>query len=152
MIDTDQGEQMAKREEQARLDGLRALEAFAECSDDELERIDSLVTETRIPAGRVIMTEGKPGLEFVVLQEGTATITREGNELGTVGPGAIVGEMALLDPELGPRSATVTAASDIRALVLNAGEFTSLLRESPTMREKILRTKAMRTHPAGKKS
>lgn len=134
-----------------RLDELRAIDAFSECTDEELARIDSLVTEASIPAGRTIMTEGKPGLEFIAIRQGTALVTRDGARLGELGPGDIVGEMALLDEELHPRSATVTAQSDMRVLVMNAGEFTSLLRESPSVREKVLRTKAVRNHPAGKR-
>ena len=145
---------MTKRsdEQRSHLEALRSIAVFAECTIEELARIDSLLTEARIPAGRTIMTEGKPGLEFVIIQDGSAAVTRDGKQLGDVGAGDIVGEMALLDEQLHPRSATVTATTDIRALIMNAGEFTSLLRESPTVREKILRTKSVRDHPAGKKA
>lgn len=144
---------MKKRSnDEARLDALRAIDAFSECSTEELARIDSLMTPARIPAGRIIMTEGRPGLEFVAIQEGTATVTRAGRTLGVLGPGDIVGEMALIDEQLQARTATVTADTDITALVMNAGEFTSLLRESPSVRDKILRTKALRNHPSGKRT
>ena len=141
-----------KTEQQARLDKLRSIETFAECTDEELARIDSLLAETNVSAGRTLMAEGKPGLEFMVITEGTATVTRDGQTLGTVGPGDIVGEMALIDEELRARAATVTADTDMRVYVMNAGEFTSLLREVPAVRQKIMRTKAIRNHPAGRKA
>lgn len=131
---------------------LRAIAAFAACSDDELRHIDSLLSETKIPAGRTIMTEGHAGLEFIIIQDGEALITQGGREIAVVGPGSWVGEMALIDESLGTRTATVTAKTPITALVMNAGEFTSLLRESPAMRETILRTRALRNHPSGKKA
>jgi len=140
-----------RSDEQGRYTGLRALEAFAECTDEELKRIDSLLSETSISEGRVMMREGETGLEFIVILEGRATVTRSGSELATLGPGDFVGEMALLSDEIQPRSATVTAATPMRVYVMNAGEFSALLNEVPTMREKIQRTKAVRNHPAGKK-
>ena len=139
-----------RKEERDRFAHLRKAEAFEGCTDDELERIDSLLAETTVPAGRVLMKENAPGFQFVVIHEGTATVSRGGKEVATVGPGSFLGEMALLDEDLQTRTATVTAETDMRIYVMNAGEFTSLLREVPSMREKILRTKAIRNHPAGK--
>lgn len=140
-----------KSEERKRLEELRSIEAFAECTIEELARIDSLLTEATFPAGSVLIEEGTPGFEFLVLVEGTARVTRGGKPVATVGPGSFVGEMALLAKDEPTRSASVTAETKLRAFVLNAGEFAALLNESQTMREKILRTKSFRSHPAGKR-
>ena len=126
----------AKREQRQRLDALRKVEVLAECTDDELRAIDSLITEVTVPTGKVLVREGEPGLEFMIVVEGTAGVTRDGQEIAEIGPGSFIGEMALLDKA--PRSATVTATSDLDLFVLTIGEFFSLLRESPAAQEKII--------------
>lgn len=118
-----------------RLDALRAVAVFSACGDDELESIDRLTTELRVPQGKVLTHEGAGGLDFIVVVEGTATVDRDGEEVATVGPGSFIGEMALLDRA--PRSATVTAETDMSLLVLNIGEFFSMLDSSPGVRAKV---------------
>ena len=54
-----------------------------------------------------------------------------------LGPGSFFGEMALLDQ--GPRSATVTAETDMRLLVLGSREFSALINEVPQVAVRIMR-------------
>lgn len=122
---------------------LRTLDLFADCSPAELARIDALLTEVHVPAGRVLMSEGTPGKDFVIIIEGTATATRRGRELGEVGAGSFFGELSLLDEQ--PRTATVTAASPMRILVLNAFEFRRLLELSPLVARRVLEAARTRT-------
>ena len=126
----------AKRELKQRLDALRKVAVLEECTDEELQAIDSLITEVHMPAGKVLTREGEPGLEFMIVVEGEATVSRDGHDVATVGPGSFIGEMALLDK--GPRTATVTAQNDMDLFVLTIGEFFSLLRESPAVKDKVV--------------
>ena len=76
-----------------------------------------------------VIDQGRPGLEAYVILEGTASVTIGGQQVNEVGPGDIVGEMALIDHR--PRSATVTATSPMRLLAFDAQRFRRLLDEMP---------------------
>lgn len=79
--------------------------------------------------------EGASGYEFFVLRDGTATVTVDGTEVRTLGPGDFFGELALLGD--GRRTATVTTASPARVLVLFGTEFRRLEQEYPETAERI---------------
>jgi CRP-like cAMP-binding protein len=106
------------------LERLRATPVFAECSLDELRPVAALVTEIRVPAGRVLTIQGRAGHECFVVLEGQAVVERDGMIVGTAVPGSVVGELALLDG--GYRTATVTAATEMDVLVMSQTEFASL--------------------------
>ena len=78
--------------------------------------------------------------------EGTATATRRGRKVATIGPGSFFGELALLDQ--GPRAATVTADTDMQLLVLTSRAFSTLLHETPSVSRGILRGMAERLRSA----
>lgn len=133
---------MRRAEQLGRFDHLRALAIFADITDAEAEELDNLSTETRLPAGRRITREGTGGLEFLVILEGTARVTRGEEVLADLGPGSFFGELALLDGI--SRGATATALEPMRVMVFNAGEFAGLLEKVPSVREKILATAEQR--------
>ena len=95
-----------------------------------MENIEGLLYEVTVRAGRKLIAEGEVGTEAYVIVEGRATATLAGAEVGTLGPGDAVGEMALLDPA-SPRSATVTADTDTDLLVLEPRSFRKLLADYP---------------------
>lgn len=112
-------------------EALKGIPLFASLSNDELELLVSVFTEHAFPTGHVIAREGTPGFGFFVIESGTAEVTVRGQERTTYGPGDHFGEIALLDP--GPRSATVTASSDMKAYMLSAMEFRPLVHEHPAL-------------------
>lgn len=107
----------------SRIEELRQVALFSGCSDRQLWRIAALTTEHRVPAGRVLTVAGEFGDELFVIIEGTATVSRDGVVLGTVGAGSFVGEISLLDGS--GRTATVTADTDMVLLALSRAEFHS---------------------------
>jgi CRP-like cAMP-binding protein len=111
---------------------------FAECTDDELERIAALAHAMRAPAGHVVVREGDDGGEFYVIADGRARVTVDGDQpVADLGPGSFFGEMALLDG--GERTATVTATSEMELLVLHRDEFNEMLAMAmPTIAPKLL--------------
>jgi CRP-like cAMP-binding protein len=119
----------AQRARAQRLRLLGAVPIFQDCSDDELKAIDALGTQVDVPAGRVLLREGEPGQEFLLIVNGRAAVTRDDEPVAMVGPGSFVGEMALLCNT--PRNATVTAASPMRIVVFNRSEFASLRQVAP---------------------
>ena len=105
---------------QTKIDLLKRIPLFAGCSRAELEAVSRVADELRIPAGRVLMRQGSPGRELVVLVEGEVTVERDGATIAVRRDGDYVGELALVTGR--PRTATVTAATDLRALVLDRTE------------------------------
>lgn len=120
---------MAKSD--SKVDLLRGVSLFRLCTDKELKDVASLMDEVKLPAGHVLIKEGAVGEEAFIIAEGNATVTLRGAKLGKLGPGDAVGEMALLD--VSPRSATVTADTDLRVFVLEPRSFGELLNRHPSV-------------------
>jgi CRP-like cAMP-binding protein len=115
---------------------------FARCSKRELETIASLADEVDLPAGKVLTAEGDRGREFFVLLEGSAGVRSDGRELASLGEGDFFGEIALVTDKA--RTATVTATTQMRALVITDRAFRELLRNSPEIQGKVLEAVADR--------
>lgn len=124
------------------LDQLAAVSLFAGADRKELAEISKATTELDLEAGAVLTTQGEIGREAFIVVEGEAIVTVDGEEVTRVGPGACVGEMALLDK--GPRSATVTAATPMKVLVLDPREFKGLLLAIPAIAVKVATALAAR--------
>lgn len=126
------------------IDKLEAIELFSELSKKELKTVSSLMTRTTIKAGKDLMIEGTPGREFLVIIEGEATVRRSGRVLAKVGPGDFLGELAVIAGV--PRTATVTADTEMTVEVLNRREFAGLLDQQPKIAKKVLVGTVKRLH------
>src|SRR6266581_3383103 len=115
---------------------------FEGLSKKQLSRVSSLMTSLELPSGKVLARQGEAGHEFVILLEGEAEVARDGKVIAVRGPGDYIGEIALLDNQ--PRTATVTAKTDVAAEVLNRAEFSSLLADAPELSSKLMATLARR--------
>jgi len=115
---------------------LATVPLFAQCSSGDLARIARLTDEIEVEAGRDLVTEGDTGHEAFVVVEGAAAISQGGGEVATIGPGAVFGEMALIDRA--PRNATVTSTTPMRLLVIGKREFSGLLDEATDFRDSIM--------------
>jgi hypothetical protein len=102
-----------------------------------------------VGAGWTCLEIGGGGGSIVqyIIATGTATVTRDGRRLATLGPGAFFGEMALLTH--GPRTATVTADTAVKLLRLDERSFAALLKDAPTVARKVLEGVARRLREAG---
>ena len=125
---------------------IRGVPLFSGCSKRELEQIAHLADEIDLREGKVLITEGERGREFFVLLEGEADVTKAGSHINTLRSGDFFGEIALVSDS--PRTATVTASSPIRALVITDRSFRHLLKESPEIQRKVLVELAERLAPA----
>jgi CRP/FNR family transcriptional regulator, cyclic AMP receptor protein len=125
-----------RRGKDAKVELLSNVPLFSACSKRDLRRIAALVDEIDVPEGRVLTRQGEPGWECFVIAEGEAKVTVRGSGTASLGPGDVVGEMSLLDQ--GPRSATVTANSDMHLLVLTSRSFSSLINQVPLVARRIM--------------
>ena len=125
---------------------LDKLDLFSDCTRAQLQQISSLTSYLRLPKGHVLMHEGAPAKEFIVILSGTAEVTRQtaggGVRVAEVGPGDFQGEMGLLAGA--PRTATVTATTDLVVLVSSVGEFRSILELAPSVAAKVRQTSSAR--------
>jgi CRP/FNR family cyclic AMP-dependent transcriptional regulator len=135
-----------RRDRKSKADLLRNVRLFSTCNKRELARIASLVDEVEAPEGKVIVRQGDPGRECFVIRDGKARAAIRGKGSAVLGPGSFFGEMSLLDQ--GPRSATVTAETDMHLLVLGSREFSSLVEEVPTVAVRMMRGLAERLREA----
>jgi CRP-like cAMP-binding protein len=118
------------------------LPLFSACTRRELEIVDGLADEARLREGTLLTVEGEAGREAFVLLEGEADVTVGGRAVAHLGPGEIVGEMALLESE--PRTATVVTTSSARVLVMTRPQFTAVLERCPSVSRRVMRTLATR--------
>ena len=119
-----------------RVELLRGVSLFSNCTKDELRRIESLTSVMDVTGGTVLAEQGTLGHEFFVIAEGTASASRSGKWLARLDPGSFFGELALLDG--GVRTATVIADADMSLIVLSRSEFLSLQSSAPSVAYKIL--------------
>ena len=117
---------MLRRHEFSRtaIERLRSTSLFCDCSERELRRASSLVTDVEIGAGRLLTRQGTVGNECFVLLQGQAIVERSGAIVGHAVAGSIVGEIAVLHGV--SRTATVICATDVRAIVMSRAEVASL--------------------------
>lgn len=127
---------------QSYLDHLASVRLFSACSKKELQAVARASDEIDLPAGRTLCEQGSTGREAFVIIEGTAEVRRNDKKVATFGPGDCVGELALLDH--GPRTATVTAATDLKVLVIGAREFAAIIDDVPPIAHKLLKSLASR--------
>ncbi len=120
----------------AKIELLKRVPLFSSCSQRELGAIASLADELHLPAARNLTREGAGGFEFMILVEGEADVVRKGRVVNELGPGDFVGEIALVSGK--PRTATVRTRGPARILVLTASGFRALMRDVPSIQDKVL--------------
>ena len=102
----------AMASKKAYLENLRRIPMFSGCTNKELERLARAGDEIDMEAGTLLADQGQTGREAFVVLEGSVSVRRNGRKVATLGPGAIVGELSLLDH--GPRTATVVCDTDVK--------------------------------------
>ncbi len=108
----------------------------------ELEQLDRYATTLEIAAGEEIVRADALGRECFVVIDGEFSIQLGDREVH-VGPGAVIGELALLT--LRPRNASVTAVVDSIVYVLNRSEFATVLDMCPKLSRVVLNGAVQRT-------
>jgi CRP/FNR family transcriptional regulator, cyclic AMP receptor protein len=118
---------------------------FWSCSKRELQQIAQLADEIDLRAGKDMTRQGERGREFFVLLEGDADVIKDGRSINRLGAGDFFGEIALVSDT--PRTATVTATSPVRALVITDRSFRRLMKDQPEIQNKVLAALAARLAP-----
>jgi CRP-like cAMP-binding protein len=128
------------------IDLLRRVDLFEDMSNRQLGRLAKSFRESQFAAGETIAAEGTRGVGFFVIGEGMVRYSVGGEDRGLGGPGDYFGEIALIDD--GPRTATVTADTDVTAYGLVSWEFQPLVEENAAMAWELLQGMAKRLRAA----
>jgi CRP-like cAMP-binding protein len=102
----------------------------------ELEAVASLGERVDIVAGSELIDQGRVGDLCYVIVQGSAAVNIRGEFVTSVGPGTMVGEMALVEHR--PRNATVTAETDMTLVSFGTTEFAKLLAKSPSTHDRVM--------------
>ncbi len=125
---------------------LQRVELFAGMDRRQSEQIARLLKERRFAKGETVIMEGSGGAAFFIIDSGEARVSSKGVILATLGPGEHFGEVALIDG--GPRSATVTAATDLICYGLTFWEFRPLVERNGTIGWRLLQALAKQLRDA----
>ena len=99
-----------------------------------------------VAAGEVLFSEGEAGDLMFAVVEGALHLSVNGRVVDEVGPGQIVGEMALIDQS--PRSATAIAAVESKVAPVDRKRFVFLVQEHPTFALLVMELMAERLRRA----
>jgi CRP-like cAMP-binding protein len=121
---------------------LKRAPLFSELSKKELTALARLSEDLEVDAGRVLIREGELGSEFFVIMDGQVEVTRKGKTVRREGGDEFFGEIALIEDV--PRTATVKAKTPLRLFVLTSRDFRHLVKDSPSVERKVLRSLARR--------
>lgn len=123
---------------------LKSIPLFASLGKRELRQVAQAADEIDVVEGKELLREGQFAYEFMVIHEGRAEVTRDGEHIADLGPGDYLGEVAAL--ERGRRNASVIARSPMCLVVMTARDMRQLAAAIPDLGRK-LRATARERHP-----
>ena len=121
---------------------LKNVSVFSECSSKELEWVSSRMDEVSVAADEELTHQGRPGHSFYVLLEGEVDANIDGQGVAKLKPGDFFGEISMLDR--GPATATLTTTAPCRLLVMSHGQFRDAIRSNDTLLAGVMAAMASR--------
>ena len=134
--DTTDAGQTRAQELNRKVEVLRQMPLFRHLTYKEILRVLSVTQVVDFNAGDEILREGEPGDDLFILLKGKVRLHKDGAFVTHLGPGAHLGEMALIDKR--PRSVSASAEDRTRALVLRRREFNEIIRNEQRLSVKLL--------------
>ncbi len=123
-----------------------SVDLFRDLSKAQLKRLAETAIEVWHPPGKAVATEGRGGLAFHLILEGSATVSKDDRVLRTLGPGDYFGEISMIDGL--PRSATVTALEPLKAVAIPHVDFEAVIDDDPEFARHLLKTLCARLREA----
>ncbi len=109
---------------------LERFEAFAQLSAGQRRMLARVLDELTAEEGEELVHEGELGHDVAFLEQGGAEVYQQGAHINTIGPGDVYGELAVLDGGA-PRSATIVAASPLRAIIFTSNAMHTVRQQMP---------------------
>jgi CRP-like cAMP-binding protein len=123
--------------DQAVLDSLRRLPIFANVHERDVTKVAEIGEPVDAEPGAMLMDQGDVGTECFFVIDGHAGVLSAGQHIADIGPGSIVGEMALVGHK--PRNASVVAQTSMHLLAFNIASFKKLLESMPGTRDMVMK-------------
>ena len=121
---------------------LKRIPIFEDVPDEELRVVTTFANSEEFPEGKVILREGDFSNHLYAIEEGTVKATRDGEEIGQLGPGDIFGEVGLIEKER--RQASIEATSRVRVIKIEHWELQRMKKKLPDVYKRIEDTAAER--------
>jgi CRP-like cAMP-binding protein len=125
---------------------LRRVPLFSDLSDRELKQVSASMKERTFAEGDAVTEEGKGGVGFFVIADGTAKVSVGGEGVRELGPGDYFGEIGLIADV--DRTATITANSNLRCFGMTSWDFRPLVENNASIAWKLLQIMAQRLREA----
>ncbi len=119
-----------------KIDLLKKVPLFSNLSQRHLKEISKHADQVKVDIGKVLAQQGKTGWEFIFIVDGKARVEKDGKVIRQLSGGDFFGEVALIDGK--PRTASVTAETDMTVLIVHKTSFNHLLDTIPGLQKKIL--------------
>jgi len=110
-------------------DRLRHVPLFSKLSKKHMAEIVRIADVSDAPSGEVLVKQGAIGRQFMLILEGEAKVERDGEVINRLSENDFFGEIALIAHR--PHTATVTAETDMKVLVVHTSYFADLLEQTP---------------------
>jgi CRP-like cAMP-binding protein len=114
---------------------LKSIPLFRDVPDDALRKVATFAELESHPEGAAVVREGGYANDFYAIEDGTAKVERDGQQLAELGPGDVFGEQALLEGE--QRSASVIATSPLRVIKIAHWELDKMKRDMPQVVDEL---------------
>ncbi|HYU60517.1 MAG TPA: cyclic nucleotide-binding domain-containing protein [Solirubrobacterales bacterium] len=114
---------------------LKRIPLFEAIPDEDLKTIAPFAVSEEYPDGAVVVQEGGFSNHFYGIEDGTAKVERDGQEVGQLGPGDVFGEQGLLEKQ--ERSASVVATSALKVIKIEHWELSRMKKTMPEVVEKL---------------
>lgn len=121
---------------------LKGVDLFSAIPGEDLSQIAQIADEVELESGETVVKEGDHGDSLYLIVSGTVRVHRGATEIATLGERQVFGEMALLDSE--PRSASVTATTDVTLLRIHQEDFADILAEKSEIAQGIIKVLSRR--------
>jgi CRP-like cAMP-binding protein len=114
---------------------LKRIQLFQDLPHRDLERLARWMDEVDVKPGRHLVDQGAFPHEFMLIESGTAEVAIDGKHVADLGEGDFFGEMALMEEQR--RTATVTATTDLRVIVMHERDFRAMEDQMPAVARRI---------------
>jgi len=125
---------------------LRRVPLFSDLDDRELKQVATSMKERTFRSGDAVTEEGKGGVGFFVIAEGSAKVSVGGSQVRELGRGDYFGEVGLIADV--DRTATITADGDLRCFGMTSWDFRPLVESNASIAWKMLQVMAARLREA----
>jgi CRP-like cAMP-binding protein len=125
-----------------KMDRLKSVPIFAQCSKSELQALARNTDEVSVPAGRTLIEQGRSNHSFYVLVSGEAEASIDGKRVATLHPGDVFGEISMLDR--GPATATVTTTTPVEIMVMSHAQFRDAVKSEGNIAHSVIAVMADR--------